>query len=81
MPAARSRISPDAGGWEADFGRDMWQMCRLGLGLPVASRGLLALTRFAVFCQRIDITALAWIDQLWGRCTPPDMRTPLTAAD
>jgi integrase len=85
----------DAGGWEAEFGRDVWQMRRLGftgnqqltftwipqpwlrdlvkrwlrwrlgtgLGLPVASRGLLALTRFAVFCQRIDITALAGIDR------------------
>ncbi|MGH3795410.1 MAG: MFS transporter [Pseudonocardiaceae bacterium] len=85
----------DAGGWEAEFDRDVWQMRRLGftgnqwltftriprpwlrdlvkrwlrwrlgtgLGLPVASRGLLALTRFAVFCQRIDITALAGIDR------------------
>ena len=85
----------DAGGWEAEFDRDLWQMRRLGftgnqqlrftpipqpwlrelvkrwlrwrlgtgLGLPVASRGLLALTRFAVFCQRIDITALAGIDR------------------
>jgi integrase len=85
----------DAGGWEAEFGRDVWEMRRLGfegnqrltftgiaqpwlrdlvkrwlrwrlgtgLGLPVASRGLLALTRFAVFCQRIGVTALAGIDR------------------
>jgi len=85
----------DAGGWEAEFDRDVWQMRRLGftgnqqlkftpipqpwlrelvkrwlrwrlgtgLGLPVASRGLLALTRFAVFCQHIDITAFAEIDR------------------
>ncbi|MBA2322744.1 MAG: tyrosine-type recombinase/integrase, partial [Pseudonocardiales bacterium] len=86
----------DAGGWEAEFDRDVWQMRRLGftgnqqlrftripqpwlrdlvkrwlrwrlgtgLGLTVASRGLLALTRFAVFCEHIDITALADIDRV-----------------
>jgi integrase len=85
----------DAGGWEAEFDRDIWQMRRLGftgnqrltftpitqpwlrnlvkrwlrwrlgtgLGLPAASRGLLALTRFAVFCERIDVTTLADIDR------------------
>ncbi len=86
----------DAGGWEAEFDRDVWQMRRLGftgnqrltftpirqpwlrdlvkrwlrwrlgtgLGLPVASRGLLALTRFAVFCERTGVTALAAIDRM-----------------
>lgn len=85
----------EAGGWEAEFDRDVWQMRRLGftgnqrlvftpitqawlrdlvkrwlrwrlgtgLGFPVASRGLLALTRFARFCDRIDITTLAGIDR------------------
>jgi integrase len=94
---ARRRVEDlaDAGGWEAEFGRDVWQMRRLGfdgnqrltftgitqpwlrdlvkrwlrwrlgtgLGLPVASRGLRALTRFAVFCHRIGITTLADIDR------------------
>jgi integrase len=85
----------DAGGWEAEFDRDVWQMRRLGfignqrltftqvpqpwlrdlvkrwlrwrlgtgLGLPVASRGLRALTRFAMFCDRIGVSALADIDR------------------
>jgi integrase len=95
---ARRRVSDlaDAGGWEAEFDRDVWQMRRLGftgnqrltfipitqpwlrdlvkrwlrwrlgsgIGFPVASRGLLALTRFAVFCDRIDITTLAGIDRV-----------------
>jgi integrase len=86
----------DAGGWEAEFDRDVWQMRRLGftgnqrlsftlitqpwlrdlvkrwlrwrlgtgLGFPVASRGLLALTRFAGFCERADITSLADVDRV-----------------
>lgn len=43
-----------------------WLRWRLGtgLGLPVASRGLLALTRFEVFCKYIGITALAGIDRV-----------------
>ncbi|TKJ18080.1 site-specific integrase [Blastococcus sp. CCUG 61487] len=85
----------DAGGWEAEFDRDVWQMRRLGfdgnqrldftsiaapwlrplvkrwlrwrlssgLGLAAASRGLLALTRFAAFCERAGITSLVAIDR------------------
>jgi len=94
---ARRQVSDlaDAGGWEAEFDRDVWQMRRLGftgnqrltftpitqpwlrelvkrwlrwrlstgLGLPVASRGLLALTRFARFCECIDIPTLADINR------------------
>jgi integrase len=42
-----------------------WLRWRLGtgLGLPVASRGLRALTRFAMFCDRIGVSALADIDR------------------
>jgi integrase len=94
---ARRRVADlaEAGGWEAEFDRDTWQMRRLGfagnqqlrfapisqpwlrelvkrwlrwrlgtgVGLEVARRGLAALTRFAVFCQRIGVTDLADIDR------------------
>jgi integrase len=85
----------EAGGWEAEFDRDVWQMRRLGftgnqrldfaripqpwlrdlakrwlrwrlaagLGLEASRRGLRALTRFAVFCQRIGVVELAGIDR------------------
>jgi integrase len=86
----------DAGGWEAEFPRDAWQLRRLGfpgnqvlefaaitqpwlrnpvkrwlrwrlgtgLGLEAARRGLRALTRFAMFCDRIGITALAGVERV-----------------
>ncbi len=94
---ARRRVEDlaDAGGWEAEFDRDVWQIRRLGftgnqrltftpiaqlwlrdlvkrwlrwrlgagLGSPVASCGLLTLTRFARFCDSIDISTLAEIDR------------------
>lgn len=92
----------DAGGWEAEFDRDVWQMRRLGfdgnqrldftgiaapwlrplakrwlrwrlssgLGLAAASRGLLALTRFAAFCERAGITSLVASTAGTTRCPP-----------
>jgi len=81
----------DAGGWDSEYPRDVWQLRRLGfpghqiltfedipqswlralvkrwvrwrlgtgLGLAVARRGLLALTRFARFCDRLGVNTLA----------------------
>lgn len=86
----------EAGGWEAEFDRDVWQMRRLGfagnqqldftgigqpwlrglvkrwlrwrlgagLGLEAARRGLRCMTRFALFCQRIGVGALAEVDRV-----------------
>jgi hypothetical protein len=43
-----------------------WLRWRLGagLGLEAARRGLRAMTRFALFCQRIGLTALADLDRV-----------------
>ena len=43
-----------------------WLRWRLGagLGLEAARRGLRSLTRFALFCQRIGVTALADLDRV-----------------
>ena len=86
----------DAGGWEAEFPRDVWQLRRLGfpgnqtlnfaaitqswlrnpvkrwlrwrlgtgLGLEASRRGLRALTRFAMFCDRIGIAGLAGVQRV-----------------
>ena len=85
----------DAGGWDAEFPREVWQLRRLGfsgnqrlrfdaipqpwlrelvkrwlrwrlgtgLGLEVARRGLTSLTRFARFCDHINVPDLLSIDR------------------
>ena len=85
----------DAGGWDAEFPREVWQLRRLGfsgdqklrfgaipqpwlrelvkrwlrwrlgtgLGLEVARRGLRSLTRFARFCDNINVPGLLSIDR------------------
>jgi integrase len=85
----------DAGGWDAEYPREVWQLRRLGfsgdqalrfdaiaqpwlrelvkrwlrwqlgtgLGLEVARRGLRSLTRFARFCDNINVPGLLSIDR------------------
>ncbi len=85
----------DAGGWDAEYPREVWQLRRLGfsgnqtlrfdgipqpwlsdlvkrwlrwrlgtgLGLEVARRGLSSLTRFAKFCDNINVPGLLGIDR------------------
>jgi integrase len=99
----------DAGGWEAEYPRDVWQLRRLGfpgqqsltfrgipqwlrdlvkrwvrwrlgtgLGLEVGRRGLLALTRFARFCDRIGVTSLAGVNRVVLERYLADLQTGMT---
>ncbi len=94
---ARRRIEDlaQAGGWDGEYGRDVWQLRRLGfegnttlkfdpipqpwlrglgkrwvrwqlstgLVLETVRRGLRSLIRFALFCHRTDVAALAGVDR------------------
>lgn len=94
---ARRRIEDlaQAGGWEGEYGRDVWQLRRLGfegnttlkfdpipqpwlrglvkrwvrwqlatgLVLETVRRGLRSLVRFALFCHRTGVAALAGVDR------------------